>query len=175
MPHNASHSVQHDVMHSLYANHHNWLYTWIRKRLDSQYDAADLTQDTFLRVHAKQNAATIKEPKAYLATIAKGLVCHFYRRRSLEQAYLELLATQPEFFVISPEHEFILLQTLEEVDRLLNGLPDQVKQVFLLSQIEGKKYQQIADEMQLSLATVKRYMKQAYVKCLILMGDDVFE
>ncbi|QRV22590.1 sigma-70 family RNA polymerase sigma factor [Marinomonas foliarum] len=175
MPHNANHSVQHDEMHSLYVNHHSWLFTWIRKRLDSPFDAADLTQDTFLRIHAKQNAATIKEPKAYLATIAKGLVCHFYRRKSLEQAYLELLAKQPESFVISPENEFIILQTLEEVDALLNGLPSQVKQVFLLSQIEGKKYQQIADDMQLSLATVKRYMKQAYVKCFVLMGDDFFE
>lgn len=175
MPHNANHSVQHDVMHSLYVNHHNWLFTWIRKRLDSQYDAADLTQDTFLRIHAKQNAETIQEPKAYLTTIAKGLVSHFYRRKSLEQAYLDLLAKQPESFVISPENKFIILQTLEEVDALLNGLPNQVKQVFLLSQIEGKKYQQIADEMQLSLATVKRYMKQAYVKCFVLMEDDFFE
>ncbi|RBP78250.1 sigma-70 family RNA polymerase sigma factor [Marinomonas rhizomae] len=175
MPHNANLSVHHDVMHSLYINHHNWLYAWIRKRLDNQCDAADLTQDTFLRIHAKQNADTINEPKAYLATIAKGLVGHFYRRKSLEQAYLELLAEQPESFAISAESKSIILQTLEEIDALLSALPSNVKQVFLMSIIEGKKYQQIADEMNLSLATVKRYMKQAYVKCFILMESNFFE
>ena len=55
-------------------NHHNWLYTWIRQRLDNQFDAADLTQDAFLRIYAKQNVDLINEPKAYLVTIAKGLV-----------------------------------------------------------------------------------------------------
>jgi RNA polymerase sigma-70 factor (ECF subfamily) len=175
MPHNANLSVHHDVMHSLYVNHHNWLFTWIRKRLDSQCDAADLTQDTFLRIHAKKNIEAINEPKAYLVTIAKGLVSHFYRRKSLEQAYLEQLAKLPESLVISPESEFIILQTLEEIDALLNTLPNKVKEVFLMSLIEGKKYQQIADEMRLSLATVKRYMKQAYVQSFILMESDFFE
>ncbi|KZN13115.1 sigma-70 family RNA polymerase sigma factor [Marinomonas sp. TW1] len=175
MPHNPTPNVQHDVMHSLYMNHHNWLYTWIRRRLDNQFDAADLTQDTFLRIYAKQNADTINEPKAYLTTIAKGLVSHFYRRKSLEQTYLEYLAKQPESLAPSTESQFIILQTLEEIDSLLNTLPSHVKDVFLMSQLEGKKYQHIADEMTLSLATVKRYMKQAYVHCFTLMENDFFE
>lgn len=175
MPHSSNLNIQQGAMHSLYKNHHSWLYTWIRRRLDNQCDAADLAQDTFLRIHAKKNAEDIDEPRAYLATVAKGLVSHFYRRKSLEQAYLEYLEGQPELVTPSTESQFIILQTLEEIDALLNALPSNVKNVFLMSQIEGKKYQQIANEMEISLATVKRYMKQAYMQCLMLMENDFFE
>ncbi|MGO3739907.1 sigma-70 family RNA polymerase sigma factor [Marinomonas foliarum] len=175
MPHNADPRAQQSAIHALYSDHHSWLYTWIRKRLDNQFDAADLAQDTFTRIHIRQEANKIKEPRAYLITVAKGIISHFYRRKSLEDAYLEYIALQPELITCSQEHLHIVLQTLEQVDTLLNDLPHNVKKVFLMSQIDGKKYQEIADEMDLSLITIKRYMKQAYVQCLTLMEDDFFE
>lgn len=167
--------VEQDAIYHLYKDHHSWLYSWIRKRLDNQFDAADLTQDAFLRIHAKKDVEGIEDPRAYLAVVAKGLISHFYRRKSLEQAYYDYLESQPEFVTSSEESKLIILQTLEEIDALLNSMPSNVKTVFLMSQIEGKKYQQIADDMELSLATVKRYMKQAYVQCFMLMEDDFFE
>jgi RNA polymerase sigma factor (sigma-70 family) len=175
MPHNADPKTQQGTMHALYSDNHHWLYTWIRRRLDNRFDAADLTQDTFVRIYTRQNVEKINEPRAYLATVAKGIISHFYRRKSLEQAYLEYLALLPESATPSADQHHSILQTLEQVDCLLNGLPAKVKEVFLQSQIEGKKYQQIANDMGLSLISVKRYMKQAYVQCLTLMEDDFFE
>ncbi|NLQ17455.1 sigma-70 family RNA polymerase sigma factor [Marinomonas sp. M1K-6] len=175
MPHNADPRAQQSAMHALYSDNHHWLYTWIRKRLDNQFDAADLTQDTFLRIHSRQDVEQITEPRAYIVTVAKGIISHFYRRQSLEDKYLEYLSLFPEPVTRSQEQQQIILQTLEQIDALLNELPPHVKSVFLLSQIEGKKYQAIADDMNLSLISVKRYMKQAYVQCLSLMEDDFFE
>ena len=39
-----------DVVHNLYASHHGWLRNWLRKRLGNTFDAADLAQDTFIRI-----------------------------------------------------------------------------------------------------------------------------
>ncbi|MEO9273814.1 sigma-70 family RNA polymerase sigma factor [Marinomonas sp. 5E14-1] len=175
MSHSSTLKMQQDAMHSLYKDNHSWLYSWIRKRLDNQFDAADLAQDTFLRIHSRNDVDKIEEPRAYLAVVAKGLVSHFYRRKSLEESYYEYLEKQPEFVTSSAESQLIILQTLEEIDALLNEMPKNIKSVFLMSQIDGKKYQQIADEVGISLATVKRYMKQAYVQCLMLMESDLFE
>jgi len=44
-----------------------------------------------------------------------------------------------------------------------------VKRAFLLSQINGLKYDDIAEQLGVSLITVKRYMKQAFVQCLMLV------
>lgn len=35
---------------SLYQAHHGWLTTWLTGKLQSAFDADDVTQDTFLRV-----------------------------------------------------------------------------------------------------------------------------
>ena len=37
----------------LYSDHHGWLVGWLRRRLGNPCDAADLAQDTFVRVLGK--------------------------------------------------------------------------------------------------------------------------
>lgn len=132
-------------------------------------DAADLSQDTFLRLLASsQRIADLQEPRAYLLTVGKRLLSNFYKRRSLEQAYLTALAALPEDCVSSPEQRWLLLETLQALDELLDGLPAAVRRTFLWSQLEGLNYQQIAERLQVSERTIKRYMAQAYEHCLLV-------
>ena len=56
-----------------------------------------------------------------------------------------------------------------EIDAMLDALPPLVKRAFLLSQLNGLKYDDIAVQLGVSLITVKRYMKQAFVQCLMLV------
>ena len=59
----------------------------------------------------------------------------------------------------------IILQTLIELDQLLDGLPRQVKRAFLLAQVDGLTYPQIAAELGISVATVKRHLNKAALRC----------
>lgn len=154
--------------HDLYRDHSGWLEGWLRRRLGNGCDAADLSQDTFLRLFASpQPIADLQEPRAYLLTMGKRLLSNFYKRRSLEQAYLDALALLPEDSVPSPEERWLLLETLQALDELLDGLPTAVRRAFLWSQLEGLGYQQIAERLQVSQRTIKRYMAQAYEHCLL--------
>lgn len=159
-------------VHTLYAHHHGWLYNWLRRHMGCSQIAADLAQDTFVRVLARREDIThrpVQEPRAYLWTIAKGLVVDHLRRRSLEQAYLEALACLPETFAISPEEWEILLQTLHRIDAMLDQLAAPVRKAFLLSQIHGLTYAEIAQQMNRSERTIKRYMQQAFTQCIAAM------
>lgn len=69
----------------------------------------------------------------------------------------------------SPEVRLLVLETLHEIDAMLDTLPPLVRRAFLLSQLGGMKYEDIASEIDVSLITVKRYMKQAFLKCLALV------
>jgi RNA polymerase sigma factor (sigma-70 family) len=156
-------------LHALYRDHRGWLECWLRRRMGNAWDAADLSQDTFLRVLASsQQLADLREPRAYLLTVGKRLLSTFYSRRSLEQAYLEALTRLPEASVPSPEQRWLLLETLQALDEVLDGLPRPVRRAFLWSQLEGLGYQQIAERLQVSERTVKRYMAQAYEHCLLV-------
>lgn len=82
---------QQNAVQSLYQTHHQWLCGWLRQRLGCVDNAADLAQDTFIRVITQRKATELREPRAYLSTIARSLMIDMFRRRYLEQAYLETL------------------------------------------------------------------------------------
>lgn len=155
----------------LYAQHSAWLRGWLRKRLGNHCDAADLAQDTFVKLIKARTALEIREPRQYLSTVAKGLMIDLLRRRSLEQAYLDTLANLPEAQVPSAETQAILLETLLELDRLLSGLGARIRQVFILSQLDGLTYAQIATQLGISLRTVNSHMAKAMEHICLLQWD----
>lgn len=162
-----------DSVTKIYSEHHRWLLSWLRRKLNCADHAADLAQDTFVRLltaPAERTAFTLREPRAYLTTIAQRLVIDHYRRQSLEQAWLETLATMPEAMTPSPEDRLIILQTLHKVDAMLDGLPPRVRSTFLLSQLEGLGYATIAARLNISERTVKRYMAAAFEHCILLIA-----
>jgi RNA polymerase sigma factor (sigma-70 family) len=156
----------------IYGDHHGWLTGWLAKKTGCKHQAADLTQDTFMRFlqqPAHEKTQEIREPRAYLTTIARRVLSNFYKRQSLEQAYLEALKQLPENITLSAEDILIIQQTLYQIDTMLDGLPIKVRRAFLLSQLEGMHYANIAIELNVSERTVKRYMTQAFEQCLTLM------
>lgn len=153
---------------ALYSGHHGWLYARLCRKLGNAMDAADLAHDTFARILAS-NVSVFDEPRAYLNCVAGGILANWWQRKSLERAYLAALAQLPEPQVPSPEVRLLVLETLHEIDVMLDTLPPLVRRAFLLSQLGGMKYEDIASEIDVSLITVKRYMKQAFLKCLALV------
>lgn len=158
LPHNAQ-------VGELYRGHHSWLRGWLFKRLECHHQAADLAQDTFLRLLGRDTLNGLREPRAFLATVAKGLVVDHYRRLSLERAWLDSLAALPEPEAPSAEARLLVLETLVEIDRMLDGLKPKVRSAFLLSQLDGLTYPQIAEQLGISLSSVQQYMTQAFGHC----------
>lgn len=173
-----SFELEQQALHTLYSNHHSWLYGWLKRKLGDAGDAADLAQDTFLRILTapeqsaeKQSGWQLQEPRAYLTVVAKRLMANLYRRRALEQAYLESLALMPQLLAPAPEHSLLILATLQQVDSMLDGLEEKPRAAFLMAQLEGMTYAQIALQLEVSERSVKRYMVQAMARCIMLAGD----
>ena len=159
------------TLEALYCDHHSWLVGMLRRKLGNGDSAADLAQDTFLRVLANRNVDAILRPREYLATIARGLVTDAYRRQASERAYLETLAARPEPVAISPETRAILLETVLAIDRMLDQLGSRTREIFLLAQFEELTYAQVGARLGVSLTTVKKHMVRALTQCLLLAAD----
>jgi DNA-directed RNA polymerase specialized sigma24 family protein len=52
---------------------------------------------------------------------------------------------------------------------MLDSLPAKIKRAFLLPQLEGMRYQDIAIKLNVNERTVKRYMAEAFTQCLMLI------
>lgn len=151
----------------LYTDHHAWLHGWLRRKLGCFEQAADLAQDTFVRAMTSQrDMMSWREPRAYLTTIARNLVNDHWRRQELERAYLDALALQPDCEAQSPEARMLIIETLVRIDTCLFALPALTRRIFLRSQLDGLVYADIAEQMNISLTTVKRHMSTAFLACL---------
>lgn len=152
-------------LHELYVSHHGWLCGWLRGRVGDVHDTADLAQDVFARLLTRTPLPALIQPRAYLSTIARGLVVDHWRRRTLEQAWRDTLAALPEATEPSPESRLMFLQALMEIDRVLDQLRPPERHAFLLAQLDGLSCPQIAQQLGLSLATVERYIAKALRCC----------
>ena len=155
---------------ALYSDHHGWLLGWLRRQLGDSFVAADLAQDTFISVITASSASDIRQPRPFLATIARRLIAHRHRRQLLETSYLEMLATLPEELAPSPEAQLLALEALQQIDRALDGLPRQVKEAFLLAHLEELSYAEIAARLGVSTSSVKQYLTRANRQCLFALA-----
>nr|WP_315847117.1 sigma-70 family RNA polymerase sigma factor [uncultured Achromobacter sp.] len=156
--------------HAFYSSHHGWLLSWLRRKVGNSFDAADLTQDTFVCLLGEGRTEDIREPRPFLATIARRLLVRRRRRELLEAAYLDALATLPQDTAPSPESLSLALETLEQLDRALAGLPPPVRAAFLLAHIEELSYAQIAERLNVSASSVKQYLTRANRHCLFALA-----
>lgn len=157
------------TVESIYMDHHRWLKSWLRGKLGCSEQAADLAQDTFLRMmHGKRSLQALEQPRAYLTQIAKHLLIDHWRRQEVERAWQETLSTAPESVVASPEERALILEALYRIDQLLDRLKPKVREAFLLSQLDGLGYREIGEHLGVGERMVKKYMAQAMLACLMI-------
>lgn len=155
----------------LYCDHHRWLQGWLQRRLGNAADAADLAQDTFVRLLNKTvfpRFGSFAEARAYLRTVGGALCVDLWRHREVEQAWLDALAAQPEPFSPSPEQQTIVIETLLEVGRMLGRLSHKAATAFVMAQVDGTPYRDIAAELKVSERMVKKYIAQAMLQCALI-------
>lgn len=159
---------------SLYTNHHGWLQGWLRRRLGDSGDAADLAHDAFVRLIQKpRRFDSTPEARAYLRAMASGMCVDLWRRRQIEQMWLEELAARPEAVAPSAEHQVIVVQALLEVDAMLRSMPVKAANAFVLAVACEMTDKEVAEELGVSTRMVRKYVAQAMLHCLVLEARTV--
>lgn len=155
----------------LYLDHHGWLQGWLRLRLGSTADAADLAHDTFLRLlgaRARPHFGNGGQARAYLRTTARNLCINLWRRQEIERAWLDILAAAPEALHPSAERQAMVLQALEEVSAMLQGLPPKAARAFTLAVVCQMTDDEVGAELGISGRMVRKHVARAMLGCLSL-------
>ena len=160
-------SLQQQVQ-SLYSEHHGWLVGWLRKKLSCPHGAADMAQDTFVRIIASRDALFgMREPRAYLSTTAKRLLLDRARRQILERSYLAELALLADSLpgAPSPDEVLMAVQALGQIATALAGLSSRARDAFLLHYLEEQPQAAVAAQLNVSTRMVQKYLVQALLAC----------
>lgn len=155
------------ALDALYRDHRSWLQAWLHRRMGCSETAADVAQDTFVRVLLRRELPALNEPRSFLATIARGLMVDHFRRAHLERAYLQELAALPEAHQPSAEDRALMIEALLEIERLLSGLSARARRAFLLSRLDGLSHAEIAAQVGVSVPRVRQYLAQGLRCCYL--------
>jgi RNA polymerase sigma-70 factor (ECF subfamily) len=156
-------------INTLYQENHSWLFKLFNRKLINHADAADLAHDAFLRLMKKPKCFDSNSgARAYLSHMARGMCTDLWRRQQIEHAFYQTLAERDQAFEPSAEYQHSIIQALVQVDNMLSKLPEKVCRAFWLSQLEGKRYKEIALELEVSERMIKKYMAQAMLKMALL-------
>lgn len=136
-------------------------------------DAQDLLQDTFLKAMVYREKFTdATNLKAWLYTIMKNTFINNYRRRQKTQAIMD--NTKDLYFMNIPSRkgsqtpEGII--THKDIQKTINSLQDEYRIPFQ-RYFDGYKYQEIADELNLPIGTVKSRIFLARKRLMAQLQD----
>lgn len=121
------------------------------------HSAEDLFQETALRAfNNKEKFRKSTNMKAWLSTIMKNTFINNFRRK---QRWEKLIIQTSDSYIIESEHKAVWNDgekkvRTEAIESLIGALDDTLKVPFIMM-MKGYKYQEIADEMDLPLGTVK--------------------
>jgi RNA polymerase sigma factor (sigma-70 family) len=143
------------------------LLGFIRKRVSNEADAEDILQDVFYQFIG--NTQPIEQLTAWLFTVARNKITDRKRKHKnelLDDMYVsdeqESLNWAELFFDTNdtPETEYLRSMFWEELTNALNELPEDQKNVFVLNELEGISFKEIAAQTGDSINTLlsrKRY------------------
>ena len=136
------------------------------RRLRSAQQAQDLAQEAYLRLLRVERAELIRQPRAYLYRIAVNLVTEF-RLRSQRDPVMYDSETLTEIAERTAEasSEGERSGDAREVERLLEQLPPLYRAILLRRKRDGLSYAEIAQQLGISVHTVKKYLARAVAKC----------
>lgn len=150
------------------AEHDAELQRFLMRRLRSAQNAQDLAQEAYLRLLRVERSELVRKPRAYLYRIAANLVYEFQLREQRELVTfdsdaLELAAERPRHG--GEEDESERLSLAQQLEAVLAQLPPLYRAVFVLRKRDGLSYTEIAERLEISVHTVKKYLARAVAQC----------
>ncbi|MCM1301012.1 MAG: sigma-70 family RNA polymerase sigma factor [Bacteroides cellulosilyticus] len=138
------------------------LGAFIARRVPSRDEAEDILQEVFLRYVQTDALNPVAQVAAWLFRTARNRIID-HRRKHRESALFEsdeergvvgeitaLLADDDR----SPEMEFLRAMVWEEVEKALDELPDEQRDVFFLTEMEGFSFRRLAEDTGVPVATL---------------------
>lgn len=146
----------------LFRRYYRLLCDYGRSILGDRELAEDVVQEVFIYFWNNREVIHIQmSVKAYLYTAVRHGALNVLKKQLIERKHNPQLTEFVEFLQTS-EYSDEEQEEINRIRQVMAELPKQCLKVFLMSAVDGKKYQEIADELDISINTVKTHVSKAY-------------
>jgi RNA polymerase sigma factor (sigma-70 family) len=143
----------------LFERHHRALFRYFVSMSRNRESAEDLVQDVFFRMLRYRSSYDPRRPfTAWMYQIARNASLDQAQKRGAEVVGIEEFGdsrAEPVSPAPGPEEHALRGQSVALLRRALGRLPEDKREILVLSRFQGMKYEQIAEILGCETATVK--------------------
>jgi RNA polymerase sigma factor (sigma-70 family) len=155
------------------SSHYDDLLAFVSRKVRDRVTAADIVQDSYLRLAALPQGEAVQNPRAYLFRTAANLITDHWRLNDRQPASLDDTechepARDPQ---PSPEGKALSHEELAIVAAAIETLPPRTREVFQLHKFEHLSYGEIAVRLGMAKNTVVVHMVRALAHCRARLAE----
>lgn len=128
-------------------------------------DAEDISQEVFLKLWNHLDSVKTATAKSWLLKVTRN-ACIDYSRKKREQSFTEISDNQGNELEkllldqtnLNPEIQAIQNNLMDNIEKVLNQLPEKIRSIVIMRDIQDQQYEIIAKTMDIPLNTVKVYL-----------------
>ncbi|MGJ5643066.1 RNA polymerase sigma factor [Formosa sp. S-31] len=157
---------------TLFERYYQRINTYVFTFVHDNEKANDIAQQVFVKLwEQRERMSSISSPRSYLYSIAYNIYVDDYRGLKREQLFLEELQRRSLAAQIEVNDELTQAR-IKKLKAVIDTLPKRCKEVLLLNKIEGLKYKEIAEQLDISVHTVNAQMQNAFAKIKEAFAND---
>jgi len=148
------------VFEGIFREYYSGLAAFALKYVRDTEIAEEIVQELFSDMWIKTDLLKIKTSiKSYLFGAVRNACLNYIKHQKVEQKY----ADRTRYVApVGESTDFLELEELKEkIASAMDKIPEKCREIFELNRFEGKRYKEIADELNLSLKTVENQMGKA--------------
>lgn len=157
----------------LYLAYFDRLYKFAFSILHSAEFAEEAVNDVFLNIWQKRSTLkNIASLSGYLFISTKNTSFNYLSKfRKERNTSLDDVLVRFETDELTPETAFFTAEIRNEIEQAINQLPPKTKLVFQMAKVEGMKYKEIADILNISVNTIDNHIATAVKKLSVILKN----
>ena len=147
---------------TLYKRYFKRLYKFAYLILKTHEDTENIIQDVFLNLwlnrHKVEKGSSVKY---YIFTIAYNSAVSLIRIRIKESQFVEYVKSLQFVNQEQTDKDMEYQERTERLYKIIDTLPERQKEIYLLHGVEGLKYTEISEQLNISIKTVENHISRA--------------
>lgn len=144
------------------ADYDEWaqsLFRFIYFKSKDKELAQDIVQDAYVKYWDKMGTIGEGKEKSYLFTTAKNLLLNDVQHKKVVLKHHQMKPSKDE--ITTPLFDLEVSEFRIRLEQAIANLPDKQREVFIMHRIDGYKYKEISQILELSQKAVEKRMSQA--------------
>ncbi|MGM5469991.1 RNA polymerase sigma factor [Flavobacteriaceae bacterium LMO-SS05] len=151
-------NIKHENIKDLFLKHYEELCLYSYTYLHSMDEAEDVVQDIFVKILTLENRNEILNLKSYVYAMVRN-----HSLKKIKKLSKIISLNEENSTTLSSYEDLIINKELNlKVQKALEDLPPQTKNVFVLCVLENLKYESAAEKLGVSINTIKYHLKKSF-------------